>query len=165
MVNKKKKSDKKKLPSIYGKRRLTQHLRELAEQVETFDEEGNTLTKGQVLATLLFKKALGWTERIIVKGEDDKVIHHKPEAWAIQYIWDRIEGKAPLAEPDVKQTLTAASRVDELVKKRINSFTDAALAISGSKGSVDLPDNGDQSPEEPDKESDMAKGPPESSGE
>lgn len=162
---KKKKPDKKKLPSIYGKRRLTQHLRDLAEQVETFDEEGNTLTKGEVLAALLFKKALGWTERIIVKGEDDKVIHHKPEAWAIQYIWDRIEGKAPLAVSDVKQTLTAASKVDELVKARINSITDAVLAIPDSKGPVDLPDNGDESSEGPDEESGMATEAPGSGGE
>lgn len=129
----KKKTKKKSLPRAYDSRRLTQHLRELAAEIEDMDEGGELLTRGQVLAKLVFKKALGYEEKL--KGEDgeEKTIYHKPEAWAIQLIWERMEGRAPQAVPDDKKTLTAAKKVNELVRARINSLTEVTLAQKDKK--------------------------------
>jgi len=156
MAKKKKSGKKKESPSIYDSRRLTQHLRELAAEIDTMDESGELLTKGQVLAALVFKKALGYEEKL--KGDDgeEKLIYHKPEAWAIQLIWERMEGKAPQAVPDGKKTLTAASKVGNLVKARINSFSEAAAAVPDSDGPVDLPQDGVEGSKGPDQESGMA---------
>lgn len=146
----------KKLQKAYDSRRLTQHLRELAAEIDTIDEGGELLTKGQVLAKLVFDKALGYEEKRKDDEGKEETIYHKPEAWAITLIWERMEGRAPQAVPDDKKTLTATVKINELAKQRINSLSDAALAIPGLPGGLDVSDHEDQGPEGPDQKSGMA---------
>lgn len=155
MAKKKKPAPKKK--GAYDSRRLTQHLRELAADIETMDEGGELLTKGQVLAALVFKKALGYEEKIRGDDGEERTVYHKPEAWAIQLIWERMEGKAPQAVADEKKTLTVLTRIDEIVKARINSLAEAAVAIPDSTGPLDLSQDGVTSSEGPDQKPGMAK--------
>lgn len=120
---------KKKRASAYNSKQLTQHLRELAAEIETIDDEGATITKGEALAKMLWKKALGYTEI----GSEGVETFIKPASWAIQLIYERMEGKAPLAVPDGKDRQTAASKVSELAKARINALTEATLAEKDKK--------------------------------
>lgn len=121
---------KKRKRARYSSRQLTIHLREMAAEVLTMDDEGNLLTRGEALAELLWKKALGHET---VDEKTEEVTYHKPEAWAISLIWERMEGKAPVAIPDDKGVLTAADRINELVKSRINAMTEAAVAKKDEK--------------------------------
>lgn len=153
---KKKKPVPKGKSGAYSSRQLTQHLRELASDIHEMDEGGELFTKGQALAKLVFDKALGHEEKQIDDDGKEKMVYHKPEAWAIQLIWERMEGKAPQATPDDKKTLTAASKVGDLVKARINSLSEAAAALPDSSGPVDLPQDGAEGSKGPDQESGMA---------
>lgn len=133
----------------FNTRQLTQHLRELAVEAETMTDEGEIITKSEALAQLLWKKALGWKE--IVKGIDgEETILHKPEAWAIQMIYERMEGKAPIALIDEKQQLTASERISDLARTKLNQQARVIVAVSKEDQSVDLPDNGSASSERPD---------------
>jgi len=147
-------SPKKKKRQRYSSRQLTQHLREMAAEALTIDDEGSLVTRGEALAALLWKKALGYES---VDSETSEVTYHKPEAWAIQLIWERMEGKAPVAIPDDKGIMKIAERVSELAKNRINSFAEVAIAIPDQKGPVDLPQDGIEGSQGPDQESDLAK--------
>lgn len=140
----------------FSSRQLTKHLRELAAEAYTFGDDDSLITRGEALADLLWKKALGYTE-IQKKDDGSKVeIYHKPESWAMQLIWDRMEGKAPIAIPDEKGRQTVATKVDELERSRINSMSEAALALSGAGDSVDGPDHRAEGPQGPGGESGVA---------
>jgi hypothetical protein len=125
-------------------RQLTKHLRELAMEVETIHPDtGALINRAEALADLLWKKALGFTEVDSRTGETTK---YKPEAWAIQMIWERLEGKAPPAIVDEQGGMTAAEKVSELARLRISAEADASDSIPESEEDVDLPDNPDRGP-------------------
>lgn len=132
----------------YSTRQLTQYLRTLAADVETIDGEGNLITKGEALARLLFKKALGYE----TEDPDDpgKKVYHKPEAWAMQMIWERLEGKAPIAMTDEKSGLSVENRVDELAVQRLNSYAETSVSVPPPPRYMGRSNNWDQSPKEPD---------------
>lgn len=133
----------------YSARHLTKCLRALAAD-PTIDDEGNPTTRAEKLARLLWKKALG--------GENPKTGEFEPPAaWAIQLIYERMEGKAPAALSDDSGKMTVAERVRELAVQRVNSLSEAIAAIPDSKGPVERPDNGNQDSEGPDEESGMAQ--------
>lgn len=113
----------------YKSRELTKHLRELAADIHDMTAEGDVLTKGQALARLLFQKALGYTEKKIDDEGKESLVVHKPEAWAIQLIYDRIEGKIPQAVVEDETRVKAAERVRELATQRINAVTSSLLAF------------------------------------
>lgn len=121
----------------YNSRELTNRLRELLAEVHDTilndDKEAVLITKGEALAELLMKRALGWTEEVIEEsGIPGKTIARKversPERWAIELIYDRTEGKSPQALPDDKGGLTAADRVSEIARKKVNQLTEEATA-------------------------------------
>ena len=145
---------------------MTKFLRALAEEVETSlrDEssgEFRLITRAEMLALVLWKKALGWIEPNKIK--DGPEIVHKPESWAIQLIYERLEGRAPQAVPDAKGHLTAADKIDELAKSKLNRTAEAVAAIPCTDSSVDRPDNGSEGPEGPETEPGMAGTTPEAS--
>jgi hypothetical protein len=118
---------------LYNTRELTNHLRTFAADIEdTFiNDEGEAVlvTKAEMLAKRVWQAALGWVEEIVeetdVPGKTKtKKVYHKPAAWAQQFIWERFEGKAPAALPDDQQGLSAADKVDELAKARVNQLTE-----------------------------------------
>ena len=127
----------------YNNRQLTQKLRELAAQLhEVRLEDGETIlvTAGEKLAEEIFKDALGWIEKTEEPGDIpgtmiSKTVVHRPQAWAKQFIWDRLEGKTPMALPDDKGGLTAADKVEELQKNTINAITEDVIDEENTDGS------------------------------
>lgn len=120
---------------LLPQRQLTQFLRELAMEVETIDpESGALVTKGEALAALLWKKALGYVDVDLRTGETSQF---KPEAWAIQMIWERVEGKAPPAIVDEKGGMTAAEKVSELARLRISAEAEIAAAVQDTADETD----------------------------
>ena len=138
-----------------GPGQLTKHLRALAAEIETSDSDGNLITRAEQLALVVWKKALGWTDPAKKQGDVilTKEVIHKPESWAIQLIYERIEGKAPQAIPDAKGRLTAAEKVSELAKSKLNAEAESVVSVPSPSGPVDLPDNGAQGSQGPDAES------------
>lgn len=78
--------------------------------------EDRIATKAEALARMIWRDALGWTERD-TKNEIDIV--HLPNQNRIATVFNRIEGKAPVAGEDTADKLTAADRVTEVGKSRI----------------------------------------------
>jgi hypothetical protein len=126
----------------FNNRQLTEKLRELAAKLHTtrlVDGQVELVTAGEKLAEEIFKDALGWTEKTKEPGDVpgtmvEKVVVHKPQAWAKQFIWDRLEGKTPMALPDDKGGLTAADKVEELQKNTINAITEDVIDEGESDG-------------------------------
>lgn len=107
---------------------LTQNLRRLRDEAHTIDDGGDPLTKGEALAVLLWHKALGYKEKVVHEDSRGnmarKDVTHKPEAWAIQLIYERLEGKTPLQIIDEGGKLRVEDRVDELAKARVNELAE-----------------------------------------
>ncbi len=120
----------------FNNRQLTRYLQEIMLEIHDtrLDAKGEVdfVTKGRALAELLVRKALGGEEIVVEEGDDGKPVttkvFRKPEAWAIQCIYERLEGRVPQALPDDKSGITAADKVDQLIKDRLNKMTAAAVA-------------------------------------
>lgn len=118
---------KKKRPA-YTTRQVTQHLREIAAQAHDWSVDDGILTKGECLARLLWRKALGWTEKVVDDEGIKNEFFHKPEAWAIQLVYDRMEGRVAQATTDEEvRSIKVKEEVSELAKSRLN-----ALAIQST---------------------------------
>ena len=95
-------------------------------------EEGELLTKGEALARLLWRKALGWVEKTRDDEGNESELIHKPEAWAINLVYERMEGKTPQAVTEQDESrVKAVDKVRELAVARINDLASAALEKSG----------------------------------
>lgn len=105
---------------------LTQELKKLAQQVVETDEGGEALTREQKLARMIWEQALGWVEK--TRGDDGKVkeVYQPPVAWAQQFVFERIEGKAAQATPDESTGLRAKDKVAALARERVNKLAEAA---------------------------------------
>src|SRR5690348_11146241 len=111
-----------------GGKALTSELRKLASQVHDVLPDGTQVTREEMLAELIWKQALGWSETTQDEEGNDKKIVHKPVAWAQQYIFERLEGKAIPVQPDNEGGIKAADKVRDLAKQRLNAL---AAAKSG----------------------------------
>lgn len=105
-------------------------LRKLVAEVVTSesDGEGNVtaVTNGDLIARLLLQKAVGG-ERVTRDAEGNKKTEVlKPEAWALQYIVERVGGKTPIAVPDQEVGVRASDKVRELARERLNKLATAA---------------------------------------
>lgn len=118
------------VPRITGKE-LTRHLRLIAAEAADADANGDVVTNAEALARLLWKKALGFKAIEQRRQNDGQMaaveVIHSPESWAIQLIYERIEGKAAPTTTDEAGKPTAAEKVSELSRSRIN-----AMAVSGA---------------------------------
>ncbi len=120
----------------FNNRELTNKLRELAAEihdVELIDGEAVTKTRGETLAELIWKRALGYTEEVTEEDPDTpgkvntRMIIHKPEISSAHLIYDRLEGKTPQALPDEHGGVTAADKVRELAIARVNRMANEAI--------------------------------------
>lgn len=115
-----------------NKSRLSEFLAAVGSEAQTVDDEGNPVTNEEAVARLIYRKALGWTETRIMEdqhGNKAKIEeYHPPENWALQYIYERREGKAPTAPADMdnRQKISAAERVRGLAKDRLNGLARTA---------------------------------------
>ena len=116
----------------YNTKRLSSHLRELAAEAETILDDGTCLTKGEVLARLLWSKAIGSKETKLTDEGKEEVIVHPPERWAAELVFDRLEGRVPQAITEDESRVKVAERVSDLNKNRLNSMTKRAVAAGPS---------------------------------
>jgi hypothetical protein len=100
---------------------LSRFLRQLATEVETISENGTPVTKAQVLAELVWKTALGYEKAD--PDDPNKKKYQPPAQWAIQMIYDRLEGRIPEALQDTKGG-TIAEKVTELGRKQVNELAE-----------------------------------------
>lgn len=119
-----------KAPGILGSRALTTELRKLGAEVVTVSDDGTQLTREEVLADLIWKQALGWTEKIVERDKDgnrsERELRHNPVAWAQQYLFERMEGKAPQALVEEGTGIKASEKVRDLARQRINTLSKIA---------------------------------------
>lgn len=102
---------------------LSSYIRQIAEEVtELIKDPGSgedrMATKAEALARLIWKKALGFTEQKVEKGELVDYCHH-PDKYLMSLLFDRIEGRAPITVGEGDEKVTVAERVSEQGKKRI----------------------------------------------
>ena len=112
-----------KKPNISAGKFLSQSLRALAS--EAHDTDGDTIkTRAQCLAEHIWNAALGYKAKVYDK-EIRNLVEKEfgPQTWAINLIFDRIEGKVPISEDSVLEGTSVASRVEEISKDRINDLT------------------------------------------
>ena len=102
---------------------LSKYLRMLAMDIETIDDTGDPVTKAEVLAQLVWKHALGFTEM------DPKIegvqLYHPPATWAVDLLYNRIEGKIPLAVVE-DQGRSLTDKVTDLGQAKVNELAERA---------------------------------------
>ena len=106
---------------------LSKYLRALAVDIETTNADGDLITKAEALALLVWKSALGWKE---LDPKTDAEIVHTPDWRAIELLYNRIEGKIPIAVVE-EQGKNLIEKVSEMGRARINSLAKAAAEEAG----------------------------------
>lgn len=115
------------IPGRLATRALTGELKKLAAEVHTITDDGTPVTREQALANMIWRQALGWVEVIRDDEGNRKEIQHPPVAWCQQFLFERVEGKAPIAIVDETGGIKAADKVRQLAKDRINSLSKAKV--------------------------------------
>jgi hypothetical protein len=81
-------------------------------------------TNDEMLARMLWRQALGFVETI--RGPDGQTIGQRvysPDQRAQQLILERREGKPALADEKDEHGISVLSRLDSMIKDRINAMT------------------------------------------
>ena len=109
---------------------LRKIMQEKTELIKDPDEGDRLGTKAEALMRVWVKHALGYTESVEVDLPDGTVafkdIEHKPDRVYGQLIADRIEGRVAAVTDEGVQRPTAASKVSQLNKDRINRLSENA---------------------------------------
>ena len=111
---------------------LTEAIRLLSNEAESTTPDGMMLTKAQVLASRIWEYALGKTYVDTIDGKRHTI---KPQQWAIQLIFERMEGRVPNAIDDGGETAELAERLSELTTNSINEIAERN-AEDGEKGTT-----------------------------
>jgi len=111
---------------------LTAQLKSiLQEKTEVeMDEDGTPVivTKAEKMARTMVKMALGYKEEVERKMDGKTVIDelvHGPNAGMIALVYDRVEGRIPVAATEEPDKRTLADRVSDQGKKRLNDLAKA----------------------------------------
>jgi hypothetical protein len=105
-----------------AKRLLTDALNVLANSIESLDSGDNPVTKAQKLAEIVWNHAIGSE---MFNAKTGKRTQLKPQQWAIQLLFERLEGRVPVILDDVDGFGPGvADRVSELAEKKINDIAD-----------------------------------------
>jgi len=118
---------------------LSKFIREIANEIhddpviKAKGEDAVMVSKAEAIARYLFKIALGYEESEDVFDKTGKKtgirpIKHKPDKWAINLIWDRLEGRTGAA--DLKGSHDKAKLVDKVSaqgKKRLDQIAKSSL--------------------------------------
>lgn len=108
---------------------LSQFIRQIAlEKTELIKVGGEDqmASKAEAFARLVWKKALGYTEQKVIDGALTDIIHPPDRVYG-GMLWDRMEGRAPLMNPEKGNKRTIADRVSEQGKKRSNKIAQGSL--------------------------------------
>jgi len=117
---------------------LSKFIREIASEIhddpviKAKGEEAVMLTKAEVIARYIWKMALGWEEGVEIYKDGVKIgirpEHHRPDKWAINIIWDRMEGRVGQADPKGgSDKASLADKVSEQGKKRLGQIAKSSL--------------------------------------
>jgi hypothetical protein len=105
---------------------LSKYLRSIALDVETITDDGSPVTKAAALAKLVWQYALGFEQDINPDHPDKGKARVPPAVWAIELLYNRIEGKIPVAViEDNARSLT--EKVSDLAKARVNALAKASV--------------------------------------
>lgn len=120
-------------------RALTLELRKLANEAHTMTDDGTPVTREQVLAQMIWRQALGWEE--LTRDENGNAVKktHLPVAWCQQFLFERMEGKVPIATADLVTGPRAADRVRTLAKDRLNRIAEVVSAPTAKPAPVHKP--------------------------
>jgi hypothetical protein len=124
-------------PGRFNSKALTGELRKLAQQAVTIDDEGNAVTREQKLAELLWNLAIGYTEAKRDPQGNLKEVKHEPVAWAVQMMFDRMEGRPQVAVQENETGIKAVDKVRELSKQRLNAIASAKIGPPKKKAKVE----------------------------
>ena len=101
---------------------LSKWLRQIAEEETEFvkdDGDDRMATKAEAIARLIWKKALGYTEKKIDSKGVEVTENYPPDRGYIGVLLDRIEGRAPISTDMGKKQRSTADRVSSQGKLRI----------------------------------------------
>ena len=101
---------------------LTDARRDLAGAIESTDSEGVAITKASVLAETVWDNAIGVEKFDPQTGKRTTI---KPQQWAIQLVFDRLEGKVPMMAEDLDNFGPGvADRISELIRDKLNKVAE-----------------------------------------
>lgn len=104
---------------------LSESLRKMATEPVSVTDDGTPITRAEKLAAYIWKIAEGWWEEGLDKDFKPFKVWHKPEDWAIKFIFERNEGKAAQAMTEEQPGIRALDKVRELSKDRLNKLAKA----------------------------------------
>jgi hypothetical protein len=113
-------------------------LEESEVQQDTPTDAPRMITKAEALSRLMWKMALGYTETVQDKVGGtlvENTIVHVPNAGMIALLYDRMEGRVPLAAEPEHAGRTVSEKVTEQSRNRINASGKIKDAAGKSKGS------------------------------
>jgi len=109
---------------------LSQFVRDISlektELIKDANGEDRMASKAEALARMIWQRGLGFTEQKVIDGVLTD-IEHAPDRVYVGMLWDRMEGRAPLMNPEKGNKRTIADRITEQGKKRINKLSDSSL--------------------------------------
>lgn len=119
---------------------LTKFLREMAQEEVTVGDDGSPETRAKRLAKIVWEHALGTYPDL-----------KKPAQWAIELVYDRMEGRIAQAMPLDVNKRPMSEKIGDIARKTINALSETATSrtVPAPPGCVDRPDNGAKSPERP----------------
>lgn len=118
---------------------LSKFIKEIANEIHddpvirAKGEEAVMLTKAEAIARYIWKLALGYEESVDMLDKTGKKIGvkpevHKPDKWAINIIWDRLEGRVGAADLKAgSDKASLADRVSAQGKKRLSQITKQSI--------------------------------------
>lgn len=112
-----------KLPKFAGAA-LTRELRKLAVEFIDTEPDGTPITREQKLAKMIWDLALGHTEKVRDENGTMQERYFPPVAWAQQFLFERVEGKAAQAAPEEGDRIKAVDKVRELSRQRLNKLAE-----------------------------------------
>ncbi len=113
---------------------LSKFIKEIASEIcddpviKAKGEDAAMVTKAEAIARYIWKVALGWEETEDIHDKDGKKIgikpvRHRPDKWAINMIWDRMEGRVGQADAKAgSDKASLAEKVSEQGKKRLSQI-------------------------------------------
>lgn len=113
---------------------LSKFIREIASEeyddpiIKAKGEEAVMVTKAEAIARHIWNMALGFVEEVDIYKDGVKtgvkLETHKPDKWAINLIWDRLEGRVGAAnvKSGSSDGINLADKVSDLGKKRLDQI-------------------------------------------
>jgi hypothetical protein len=124
---------------LLSSKALTNELRKLSAEAFTITDDGTPVTRAQRLAELIWRLAVGYTETITTDSGNKKEVEHPPVPWAMKFAFERIEGRSPEAQTEETERISAADKVRQLSKDRINKMA----AVASGPPKLTKPPKGD----------------------